>query len=381
KINLTFYTNIPTPYQLDFFEALSERFNLRVVYYALNESNRMWEIEQNILSYPVLVLKDSVLIKPLLKRIVSFHFSWEIFRAVWFDPSEVVIFGGSYNCPNTVLGLFLSKIRKKRIGFFSEKLYPSKSRRDHIIKKIMLYPLKRSCQFLICVGQASVESYTKFNFEQKKIVIPYNISTDRFKRENLIQEKYEDLLLKLKTGIDYLMLSSGALIKRKGMDTLIKVITELDTTYKIKLIILGDGEDKNKLEKLIGNSDRVELVGFKQKEEIPYYYAIADIFLFATKYDGWGLVINEALAASLPVISSAQCVAAKELVKEGKNGFLCDADDIHAFKTSLIKLINDPTSIQKIIENNEKLGESISSYSMSSKLHSFLSDFIRVKNV
>ena len=63
KQKLSFYTNIPTPYQLDFFNALSEIFELHVIFYAKEEANRQWILNIENLPYSVTILKDAGLIK------------------------------------------------------------------------------------------------------------------------------------------------------------------------------------------------------------------------------------------------------------------------------------------------------------------------------
>ena len=69
------------------------------------------------------------------------------------------------------------------------------------------------------------------------------------------------------------------------------------------------------------------MVGFLSCEETTKYYQAADIFVLPTRYDVWGLVINEALANGLPVITTQNCIAGKELIKDDKNGYLVSADD------------------------------------------------------
>ena len=64
---------------------------------------------------------------------------------------------------------------------------------------------------------------------------------------------------------------------------------------------------------------RIVFLGFVEKNDIPYYFANSDIFAFASRYDGWALVINEALAADLPIISSDKVGAAVDKLKHRIN--------------------------------------------------------------
>ena len=90
------------------------------------------------------------------------------------------------------------------------------------------------------------------------------------------------------------------------------------------LVILGDGVLRGELTSLINKLDLqsvVHLPGFKQYDELPYYYAFASVFIHASTTEQWGLVVNEAMAAGLPVIVSERCGCVPELVKNSFNGF------------------------------------------------------------
>ena len=94
-----------------------------------------------------------------------------------------------------------------------------------------------------------------------------------------------------------------------------------------KLVLLGDGPLRPELvtlrHKLELTSD-ILLPGFIQYRQLPAYYALADAFVHASSTEQWGLVVNEAMAAGLPVIVSNRCGCVPDLVAEGKNGFTFD---------------------------------------------------------
>jgi len=93
------------------------------------------------------------------------------------------------------------------------------------------------------------------------------------------------------------------------------------------LVLLGDGPERPTLERLIsglGLAQHVLLPGFKSYQDLPIYYGLAKAFVHASRSEPWGLVVNEAMASSLPVIVSTACGCAAELVREEHNGFLFD---------------------------------------------------------
>jgi 1,2-diacylglycerol 3-alpha-glucosyltransferase len=97
------------------------------------------------------------------------------------------------------------------------------------------------------------------------------------------------------------------------------------------LVLLGDGPLKPEIHRLISElhlENHVFLPGFKQYEELPAYFALAEVFIHASKTEQWGLVVNEAMASGLPVLVSNRCGCAADLVSEGVNGFTFDPFDV-----------------------------------------------------
>jgi glycosyltransferase involved in cell wall biosynthesis len=93
------------------------------------------------------------------------------------------------------------------------------------------------------------------------------------------------------------------------------------------LVLLGDGPLRPELCRLISSlrlQHCVRLPGFIQYGELPVYYGLADAFIHASTTEQWGLVVNEAMASSLPVLVSSRCGCASDLVQEGRNGFTFD---------------------------------------------------------
>ena len=93
------------------------------------------------------------------------------------------------------------------------------------------------------------------------------------------------------------------------------------------LVMVGDGSMRNQLEQTVqqqGLQNAVWLPGWKSFEEMPPYYGLAAAFILASTREPWGVVVNEAMAAGLPILVSSRCGCVPELVKEGRNGFTFD---------------------------------------------------------
>ena len=126
----------------------------------------------------------------------------------------------------------------------------------------------------------------------------------------------------------------------KGYDYLMKLAEVMPKN--VGFYIVGDlPTEEFELWKRRSNLDNVHFVGFKKKNELAEYYAAADLFVLLTRGDTWGLVINEAMAYSLPVVSSDQCIAGLELVKNGKNGFVVSLDDIDVIREKIESIIDN----------------------------------------
>ncbi len=350
NIKLSFYTNIPTPYQDDFFNALSRICDFNAVFYAKTESDRNWPLDN--VGYKRVFLNSNIISKFIQKWFKDFHFSWEIFNVCWKENSEWIILGGNYFALNNLFASIILKFKKKKVAFYTEQL-KSDSRLWLFLKKIYLNVFFSNVDLIICVGNCACNSYKKLGFLNKdKISIPYNIEIEKFFFENLNLGIIQKIKTELNLQNKIVFLSSGALIHRKGMDLAIQAFQSLEDKHsgQASLIILGEGSQKEFLSKL-RHSDDIHFIGFKQKNEIPYYFAIADVFLFCSRYDGWGLVVNEAIAAGSALICS-DAVGASEWIDNGMNGFIVENENLSSYVLAMDTLISQPQLRDKFKKEN-----------------------------
>ena len=83
----------------------------------------------------------------------------------------------------------------------------------------------------------------------------------------------------------------------------------------------------------------VHFVPFQEKESLKRYYIAADAFVLPTREDIWGLVVNEAMAFGLGVVTTDRCNAGLELIQNGKNGFLVPTEDVHALREAILECL------------------------------------------
>ena len=132
----------------------------------------------------------------------------------------------------------------------------------------------------------------------------------------------------------------GQFIHRKGFDVLLKAWAECDKDYE--LYIIGSQPTTEYIElKQALNLENVHFEGFKTKAELQQYYQAADLFILPTREDIWGLVINEAMANGLPVITTDKCVAGLELVENNVNGYIVPAEDVKALSEKISSILDN----------------------------------------
>ena len=113
----------------------------------------------------------------------------------------------------------------------------------------------------------------------------------------------------------------------------------MDEEYQ--LVIIGGGVEIEKYKALINQYrlNNVYLIEFLPKEKVYVYYLAANLFVLPTREDIWGLVINEAMACALPVVSSDRCIAALEMV--GDNGAIVPLDDPQSMGTAMKEILEN----------------------------------------
>ena len=170
-----------------------------------------------------------------------------------------------------------------------------------------------------------------------------------------------------------MLLSVGQQIPRKGYDILAQAMKSVD--HSIGLTIIG-GEPEDCVKKIIDENglSNIHFVPFLSKESLSQYYAASDIFIMPTRYDIWGLVINEAMSFGLPIISTDKCVAAMEFNRIGRNALIVPSDNAEKLADAINQLVSDNDLKKKLEENSVS---AIKEYS----LENMVKDFLKAINI
>ena len=142
---------------------------------------------------------------------------------------------------------------------------------------------------------------------------------------------------------DRYILASARFVAKKNLPALVEAyaMAASEATAAPDLVILGDGAERRAIEKAIertGTGGRVHLPGFIPYDVLPIHYCLAEAFAHVSLVEQWGLVVNEAMAAGLPVVVARQSGVARTVVEDGKTGILIDPSNVPEMAAALSRV-------------------------------------------
>ncbi len=199
------------------------------------------------------------------------------------------------------------------------------------------------------IGGTPQRAYLEaLDFPAERIFQPYNAVDNDFFRNEAEAARAAPLstLPGLGAGGPF-FLASNRFLPRKNLGGLVRAYRAYRRAVPAAwpLLLLGDGPERAELERMV-HDDQIEgvtLCGFQQRDSLPAYYGLAGAFVHPTYQDQWALVVNEAMAAGLPVLVSERAGCAQDLVAEGENGFTFDPEDTAALAHLLERLADSET--------------------------------------
>ncbi|MEA5553512.1 glycosyltransferase family 4 protein [Anabaena cylindrica UHCC 0172] len=327
-LKVNFYSIVPSPYQRDLFYDLSQIPGINITVYYL-------EAAYNIYPWPKKPLNSYEKVLP------GFVLSWggSRFHVNWHLPninqSDVIVINGYMNTTAQLLLRLYG--RQIPCVFWGEKIVGSagglKSKLQHLFAESLT-----QCSAIAAIGSVAEADYNK-KYPGKLIVnIPYYCDLNAF-NQNLPQRP--------RTPIKILF--CGQMIARKGVDILLQAFNRLiEYGLQVKLLLVGQEAELPQMLELLPEQTRqnIEYAGFQAPEDLPEFFSQADLFVLPSRYDGWGVVVNQAVGAGLPIICSDAVGAAYDLIKPGENGYLFPSENIDALVEILKNYIQHPGKIQ-----------------------------------
>lgn len=227
----------------------------------------------------------------------------------------------------------------------------------------MVRRLVRLADAWIADGTPHKEYLVSLGADADRVFCAYNtVDIARFDQESrLTLEQRARFKRYLGVKTSKVVLFCGQLIERKGLSDLIPAFAGLvRQDPDVTLVLVGSGRGERRYRVLcqsLGVSDNVLFTGFVTRDDLPRYYAIADLFVLPSRQEAWGYVINEALACGVPVVTTCVVGASTDLIQDGKNGYKVPPADPAALGAALRKFFDMGTDRAAFREGARQLIE------------------------
>lgn len=322
-----FLANIPSPYRVDFFEELGKLCELTVLYEKKNADDRKWQYVDNI-NYKAIYMKG-------IKTGPDSAFCFEVLTYLRKEYDVIVV--GGYSTPTGMFAIEYMRLKKKQFylncdgGFVKEEKKINFWIKKHLIS---------GATYWLSSGNATNRYLKHYGALENKIFkYPFSsVKESDVLTEELSKEQRDLLKKELDLKEEKIVVSVGQFIYRKGFDLLIRAAAKLEEDVGIYIVGGVPTEEYNQLIEL-HQSKNIHFVGFCDRETLKKYYCVANCMAFPTREDIWGLVINEAMASGLPIVSTDKCIAALELVDDA--GYIVPSDDVNALYMAINKVLRD----------------------------------------
>ena len=324
-IKLVFWMNMPSFYQADLFRALlrTGKVDLRVIFTnKIPEDRAKLGWQDDLDGFEHEFLSEHRPIIDAIKKARRYRDRIHIVNGLWAGKTVEAV----------LLTLMYSDSK-----YFIYSEAPDTRLVVPPIKKKILMPagkaIVRNAAGLLPISHFAVEYFRSYGAEESRIH-PFGYFRSlpaSFHRTPNGQKKER---------VDIIFV--GQLVHRKGVDILLSAMEPLFADYgnlRLQLIGSGDLEKQSKDWVIERNlSERIAFEGAINPRQIMERISEADLLVLPSRWDGWGLVVNEALMAGVPVIVSDMC-GASDLVKQGKNGFVFGSEDVEDLRKNLIDFL------------------------------------------
>ena len=365
---ILYINNFEAPYRVPFFNLLGEHYDLTLAFSETNEEqlgrDKKWFVNPER-KYKVINLK--------CKKIFG--------KKICFDVKKMLgdydlVFMDLYGSPTNMYAIHCLRKTKTPFVLSVDGMLHRENERT-ILKKIKKYLLAGPMAILSpseyvdgCLKEYGVPNEKIYRYHFTSLTE----ADVKFAKELTMANKSE-IRSQLNILEDKVVLSIGQFIYRKGFDVLLNAWKGLDN--QAGLYIVG-GTPTEEYLNLTKNLElrNVHFEGFKTKSELASYFAAADIFVLPTREDIWGLVINEAMAYGLPIITTDRCVAGLELVKDDV-GYIVPVGDSNILRERILDIIEN--SEKQCLYGNNSL-EKISDYTVENMVKPHIELFDNILN-
>lgn len=259
------------------------------------------------------------------------------------NPDIICINGWSMG--GGVAALYWAKLHQRRVIIFSASNKFDKQRNFFLEKiKSMIVNLSDAAM----VGGSNARDYLcALGYAGNRIFLGYDVVDNSYFSAKSGAEIFSRVVMHNLISKTPFFLAVARFEKKKNHARLLQAYSKYrtvigDTAWP--LVILGDGILRSRLEAQcisLGLSETVILPGFVGYDELPGWYQNAGCFIHPSTSEQWGLVVNEAMAAGLPVLVSNRCGCARDLVIDGRNGFTFDPYNVDEISDVMVRVTSN----------------------------------------
>lgn len=264
-----------------------------------------------------------------------------------------------------------------RLEMYYENLPIFKLAFKNIFSHRMIKKFAQKCDGIIAPTTSAKEYLENVGVSREKIVLPTGIDLEKYKAidENTIKIIRNSYV----SDGQALLCSVSRLSPEKNIDFLIKGLKHLkeNTTVNFKCIIIGDGPERENLQKLIDNyslNNEISLIGLVKQDEISTYYLASDLFVFSSLSETQGMVLLEAMAGKCPVVT-VRSSGTDDVVCDKYNGFKT-SEDIIEWAEKIKYLIENRDILEKMSLNALEYAKNFSLDKMAEKVEVFYKKLI-----
>jgi glycosyltransferase involved in cell wall biosynthesis len=334
KPRVVYWNNIPAPYMVERFNAVVERGNvdLEVWFSTRTETDRSWQVAEECWRFPYRYL-------PALPGRRTSAIPLPALRA---RPEALV---SLYATPSFILGSTAARLRGIRIAYWVEVTFDAWIRRRWWKERLKSALLPRA-DGILTAGRDGAAFAMRYGVSPERIfTVPHVIDFDRYAEGTARARRSRDRL-RLQLGLDGVTFAYvGRLWSGKGLDHLLDAFGALqrENAHDVSLLLVGDGTDEARLRKRCADEGigAVVFAGFHDGDALLPLYASADVFVFPTLGDPFGMVVLEAMACGLPVISTSAAGEIADRIDEGVNGFVVPPGYAEALRAPMELLAGD----------------------------------------
>jgi glycosyltransferase involved in cell wall biosynthesis len=321
-MKIALLTEIPAPYRIPLFNALAaaEDVELEVYFLAEHDPRRQYPVYSTEFRFERRVLEGRGALARGRWVVFSRGARRELDR---FDP-DVVLLGG-WNQPAFWTGLRWARRHGRPVLLWVESTARDERSGNPLLERLKRRAVAAAAGFLV-PGRAAKEYVESLGVPSDRIVIApnavdlsiFSVAPDRRERESCT------------------FLYVGRFSHEKGADVLVRAFRNVPG----RLLLAGSGPAEDQIRAL--SDDRVELLGHVPREQLPALYAGADCLVLPSRSEAWGMVLNEAAAAGLPLVATEAAGGGYDLIEPGVNGYRVPVEDEGALAEALRKVAADP---------------------------------------